>query len=487
MLENKQAIVNHVRNKYESMEEYYLESNGISSPPICSNCGVNRCKFISIFKGYRNYCKDCHLSYFRYKQGNDLKRESISEYRESESYAYYINHIFDNIEEYKNIKFPYYDKFLKKEIKRFVVLDTKDVFLYRVCLVTGKEYKYELINHDEMANYISYDKKAVFIRNHVKVHEVIDIINNITDIEALYKIQENNKYCLKLIECMLVEHSFKKLKSLIFEKRKQDKLSKMVGSMAHYNVVYNGKSYSFTKSIISSYKSHYIDITDIIGDDILTNTYRKHKCVTCDKDYFNFKVKFYHKDNTIKVSKIKNVSDKSCGGSGCYIRGKGAWEYDEKRKKNISDGIKERIKKTSYTPPNNRNTYKGDYVVDDIKMRSSWEVIFYLYNKFHGVDISYEVTRIYYGKHNKVYVIDFTTSNTLYEVKPSNLLKNEVVKEKIEYAVKYASENGLVYKIITENELSRMLHDDKVYNFIVNYDILSGKSIVIKAINGLLR
>jgi len=207
-----------------------------------------------------------------------------------------------------------------------------------------------------------------------------------------------------------------------------------------------------------------------------TNTCGDRKCVgnhiTNNREE---KIKKLHKcDNCNSVSVItKGRLCKPCG----YIKRKNTidnWdestkiEYAEKMsvlstekykdpalREKQSNTMKQLIKDGKYTPnSNNRLTHKTiEY--NELKFRSSWELIFYKHQKnvLHN-ELGYEELRLeYYDtemQKNRVYITDFIdhANKILYEVKPSSLIEDNNDKEIS--AVSWCDAHGYKYVYITE-------------------------------------
>lgn len=122
--------------------------------------------------------------------------------------------------------------------------------------------------------------------------------------------------------------------------------------------------------------------------------------------------------------------------------------------------------------PNITNTWTHwDVNIDGKKFRSSFEGIFYLYNKLIDNIVFYEKLRIpYYDtqlKKNRIYIVDFIDykNKTAFEIKPSSLVDDTNTKDKLSALYKWCSDNDYTFKIITENEIKQF------YNEITNNEI----------------
>lgn len=96
--------------------------------------------------------------------------------------------------------------------------------------------------------------------------------------------------------------------------------------------------------------------------------------------------------------------------------------YKEISKEKQSRTMKNKILEGSFTPNTENRLIHKKLIYDNKKFRSSWEVLFYYFNK----NLEYETKRIEYSLNNKkhVYIADFYDSktNTIYEIKPNRIL-----------------------------------------------------------------
>ena len=137
-----------------------------------------------------------------------------------------------------------------------------------------------------------------------------------------------------------------------------------------------------------------------------------------------------------------------------------SFEYKEKHKdtyalvaKKLSHIMKEKISKGEFTPPiTNSWTKWSAYAVRNgsiKKFRSSWEAAFWLLNE----DLEYEKVRIPYRYNGeiKIYIVDFNSKTTLYEIKPNSTKDNEKNLVKFKAADDWAHENGYEFKIVSDD------------------------------------
>lgn len=128
----------------------------------------------------------------------------------------------------------------------------------------------------------------------------------------------------------------------------------------------------------------------------------------------------------------------------------------KKEKENLSNIMKNKIKCGEFTPNGGNRYTHFESSYNGIKFRSSWEAAFYSTN----TEMKYEKIRIPYYDTKKsidrIYITDFVDEKKriIYEVKPSNLLKN--CKDKLQGASKWCKDNDYKFKCITELQLIKM-------------------------------
>lgn len=129
-------------------------------------------------------------------------------------------------------------------------------------------------------------------------------------------------------------------------------------------------------------------------------------------------------------------------------------------RKQKSEYMKYKIATGKFTPciTNSWNHWNAEF--DDKKFRSRFEAIFYAYCEEHNIPVEYEKLRVSYtidGK-KKNYIVDFIDNENkiVYEIKPSTLVSDHIVKLKEEAAIKWCNENGYSFQFITENNLREL-------------------------------
>lgn len=138
--------------------------------------------------------------------------------------------------------------------------------------------------------------------------------------------------------------------------------------------------------------------------------------------------------------------------------------------------MKNRILNGDYVPFGNgghRQAHISYY--DGFMFRSRFEIIYYAYNKYiKHHDVEFETVRIKYHDENdeeRIYIADFynKTTNTIVEVKPSNLIMQEM-KYKLKGVASYIKESNISYKVVTEKKLKTYLKE--LYNIDIHDNIL---------------
>lgn len=119
--------------------------------------------------------------------------------------------------------------------------------------------------------------------------------------------------------------------------------------------------------------------------------------------------------------------------------------------KKISDSMKKLIELGKFTPCITNSWCKSRVIINNIPFRSSWEAVFYILND----KVEYEKIRIPYVNGDgikKIYIVDFLDEQNkrLFEIKPKSNIHtpNNALKEQA--AKKWASQNGYLYTIITD-------------------------------------
>jgi very-short-patch-repair endonuclease len=153
---------------------------------------------------------------------------------------------------------------------------------------------------------------------------------------------------------------------------------------------------------------------------------------------------FFNKSHTEEAK--KKISDKNKGeNNGMYGK-----KMSDECKSLHSQKMKTLILEGKFTPnTNNRNTH-WESTLDGVKYRSSWECLY----KLHNPNSIYEKLRIeyIYQDKTKIYIVDFIdeTNKLVIEVKPNNILKQEISKVKLKYLNEWCKDNN--FNIIIVNE-----------------------------------
>jgi len=172
----------------------------------------------------------------------------------------------------------------------------------------------------------------------------------------------------------------------------------------------------------------------------------------------------------------KNKIASSCTGIANALKGKTFVEfYGEERGKQLSkqhseklrEGFREGRLKCTGSCCHKRNYLK--YVYKEVKLKSSYELAFIFLLESDGLefckDFFYEPAehRVQYeledGSHT--YTPDFycVRDNTVYEVKPNNMLLEEKTRVKLSAASAFLSTKGIEFRVITESELGSLIKE----------------------------
>jgi hypothetical protein len=125
----------------------------------------------------------------------------------------------------------------------------------------------------------------------------------------------------------------------------------------------------------------------------------------------------------------------------------------EEKRNNMSHTMRGKIESGDFTPHVNKWANVDKMVVNGIKYRSSWEVLFH---KIYP-NLEYETLRIPYfcSKYNKdrVYIVDFVDNinKIVYEVKPFSHTKRQNFIDKSIAAEAWCESNGYKYVVISED------------------------------------
>jgi hypothetical protein len=128
-------------------------------------------------------------------------------------------------------------------------------------------------------------------------------------------------------------------------------------------------------------------------------------------------------------------------------------KHSDDYKLNASNTMKAKILSGEFTPnTNNRNTH-WESTLDNIKYKSSWEVLY----KYHNPNAEYEKLRIEYNDNgnNRIYIVDFIdhSNKIIAEIKPESLCSGDNFNNKQIALQKYAKEIGYSVLIVTEHIL----------------------------------
>ena len=445
--EDKNKIINYATNirvsnflkKYRlsfSPKEFYNKIFGITEIEKCKYCG-NELKFLSLSKGYGLNCgsKECIRKSF-------LEGNSIGKLNNKKEYD---NFIINHLDLYKNIKFPFkdpYDGKMVKNIKLFRIKSFSKLDIFneiRKCLFCKSEYIFNIFNRNvEVCEHCIKGNPNKYIEQYKPYFE-IDFENFKLNLKRK---KFSNEELLKLSK----EYS-------------KEQIYKLIQGNA---IIYNNH-YLERKNPKDNFRYVY---NNIIEDDM------KAICKNCGKEYIKF-------DKVIKNGKmflIQCGAKYSCGEKQCYYNSIKYYEISKEQKEKQSLTLKEKIKNGTFSPnATNSWTHSRKFEMDGIKFRSSWEFLFYIIMcKIKKQDLEYEKIRIPYfnSKYNKerIYIVDFSDNDFLYEIKPNCLENDDTNQEKIKAAIEYCNKNNKKFKIINENFFKKYYNKVQILNYI-SYDL----------------
>lgn len=208
--------------------------------------------------------------------------------------------------------------------------------------------------------------------------------------------------------------------------------------------------------------------------------YSEYCSKTCATQYYKLS-KEQKKESTIKRNKTM-----------VELKKNEEWFDNYKRKLSIASKItnskpearmmrslllKEKIKNGEFTP-NITNTWTHwTIIVEGKKFRSSFEGLFYFYNKeMKNKILNYEKLRINYTYENidSIYIVDFIDEEKkiVYEIKPESLLLDDINIAKFESLKAWCKENDYTFVVIDETHLKvyhRELLEKYKEEFIVKF------------------
>lgn len=417
-----------------SSKEFYNKIFGISEIAKCEYCG-KELKFLSISKGYALNCgsKVCIRKTF-------LKENSIGKLNKKKKYD---NFILNNLEYYKNVKFPFidpYDRKLVENVKQFRIKSFSKLNIFdeiKKCLFCKTDYTFNIFNKNvEICEHCIKGKYKKFIEQYKPFSEI--------DFE-IFKLNLKKKK-FSNVELLKLSKEYSK-----------EQLYKLIQGNA---IIYNNH-FLERKNSKDNFRFIY---NNIVEDDM------KAICKNCGKEYIKF-------DKVIKNGKLSLVqcgANYSCGEKQCYYNCIKYYDTPKEQREKQSLMIKEKIKNGSFCPNvTNSWTHSRKFEIDGIKFRSSWEFLFYIIMcKIGNHNLDYEKIRIPYfnSTYNKerIYIVDFSDNDFLYEIKPFALKDDITNQEKTKSAIEYCKKNNKKFEIINENFFKKCYNKEKVLSFISN-------------------
>lgn len=426
--------------KKSDLPKIYMKLNNCEVKK-CLYCGKD-CEFISLTKGFRDYCSstECVLK--------NIKNKNIC--YNKEQYKVFDDFILKNRDFYENVDFPFQDIYKnriirnKTHLKKLSYSGLKILDYEDVCPICGGVIiKNKFLNNNrnkclnrKCVNFNSYLRRKLIDEDFIKYKNDIDY------------------YIIKLCKKNNVDLEF--VKELKDKELQRKAALKNIIKYEDY-VLFRSQSkdnFSFVKN-------------NIITEDML------NICSICNKEYIKYDK--IVKNNVLKT--IKYGAEYTCSRK-CYneILKQGKFVTPDGRKRQ-SNTIKNKIASGEFTPCITNSWTKTRIYYDNMKFRSSWELLFYLImTKIHNIKLEYEKIRIKYKDENnnfRNYIVDFydETNKTLYEIKPLGELATKNAKLKIKYAIKYSNKNNITFKVI-DNNWFKENYNNEILKFIPEEDRL---------------
>lgn len=430
---NRQAYINHLRHVYQnlSFEQVYLIEKQ-ASKKICK-CG-EECKFISITKGYTNTCnKKACIRDFGFEKTKIWKKNLLKQNSELCEYDAFIkdNYVYYKDNFFKRKAIDIYDNTNSGNItlRSFILLkypDFNNFFIYEKCHHCGIIYEKPIFKRNSIYNLCSkrcissFTKYRDFLGTISFGYSVEYILKYYNDLD-LYSFT-NDAYAGKIDWNTLY---LLYLSGFYFNKRS------ILLNLSNINIVSN--------SYFNYFKINGKDVFDTFYNGTLANkiVFTK-KCLMCNKKIKSHRTFCSH--DCYNEAKRKKMYVQYISPESSIMR---------------SNKLKEKIASGKWTPCVTNSRCKSRIVIDSISVRSSWEAAFYYIQKYilKKDDIKYEFDRIQYYicEKSHTYITDFRIQDTIYEIKPSALINDEVILIKLKALNLYCEQHNLKYVIISES------------------------------------
>jgi hypothetical protein len=453
-----QGLTNHFRHVYEnkSAEEIYLSETSSESPK-CKYCDSNA-KFLSFYKGYSKICqsKEC-----KHKQAIDANRKIIDTL--SKGISGYDDLILSNKDLFikcfngESIIDPL-DGYVHKT-SRFIThrsptkLNRSDFFAYRKCKICETEFQYNVIKQSnklccsrscEQHNNLLQAKNVKLAKRNLS----IDIINGLDNYEF-------SKLCSENINS-IPKHKWDDVyKTLILKSFKIKGITVFLDDIGIFCNLTPSRGKKYTNLTVKMLThNNLLNINDLVEIhrtcSVCSSVYNKRFSFKCDSagnflfDGFQAKHDFCSA-LCYKTALKTNKSD--------------LYHYSDELKAHQSEMMKRKILDGEFTPAVTNTWAKSRIVYNDMKFRSSWELLFYFIVKDRVESIRYEAIRIPYfdsvSNRNRIYIVDFLVDDKiLVEVKPNSMYDNNL--DKFESMMDYSKLHG--YEILICDETYLISH-----------------------------
>lgn len=440
---NKSFVI-HIKKIYGDSLTAYIKYNNIDiKESKCYYCGKDK-EFIGFTNGFRKTCgsKECKKIFYS-EEANKRCNKSV----DIDNIIDYVNHILENIEEYRNkiiTNYRFKDMFIKKNVPyrkgdnvleylKKVTLNNKSLYFNAICKHCGTIY-----------NYFIYDNIGK-CKNASCTNSLVQGSNNGWNKQH----KDINEIKLEIISYIENKLSREKIFNTIkkYFKNRSD-LSKKLKffSCAIDAIPFEFKNILYRFTIKSNMFTRFLDYNGF-NEKVFYLKYLKEGenyiyCEICNK--------------LVLFPFGKSRKNKFCSRK-CYWNHKSKHPdlyYNVEANRKISDSMKNRIKSGEFTPCITNTWTHWTSIYNNNKFRSFYELIFHVINP----TFLYEKIRIEYIKPNGVkgiYILDFVDEDNkfLFEVKPNTLTTNEIVKCKEKFAKKWANDNNYSFIFISEDYL----------------------------------
>ena len=447
------------------------------APHTCVICG-NETDFINFTNGYQTVCSKCKA------ERNHFNIDGYAEFVKEHYYEYYKDKWKSTVfvdpfdgQEYNvpNIPFSRYALIYKSKYDK-----NSDFWLItKKCYFCGEEYKISIFDEDDR-KYTCFNHKML---NHLfplnitfydtvfqTVYELSNYIKSLSYEDFMILMMDYYEY----IENYIKTPSFSIVNAIF---RSCDTIKKNIyKDVAEYY-------YGNKKSTLLYFKDipffTYYENNKWYKNARWNNMFKTNEpleCKWCGKkiaDFTNYEIIECNKKPIIIYE--DRLCSFDCRNELYKVRS----TYDGyindviKIKEKQATKLKNKISSGEFTPCIINSLTKKDIsspLYPDYKFRSSWELVFWFYNKDTIPYENYEKLRIPYTFNgvNHNYIVDFIdyVNNKVYEIKPESMCSREMNQIKFKTLKEWCLTNGYECVIISDNEIKNILLN------LTNYDFL---------------